>query len=392
MTSMKIFNHPIWLVGFRPFFFLALIAGSFLPVIWGLAYGGFLGLSQWGLTSFQWHAHEMLFGFGWAVLAGFLLTASKNWLKIRGMHGTTLAVVATLWVLERIIVFLYFSHRDWPFEGVVFFSSLSILAVVSYLILVLIRYRDQDSFRDNFFFVLGLPVFFMAKILLLSPSYYLVGWGLALGVFRLAFAVMFERTITQFMKNSHGIQLFRKAYLDYPIKILVFLSIFSVFFPEVLAATLMFWAGALLLLRFFLWSPGVGFKKFEIGIMYVGYLALAVHFLLESLRVLGLFVGVGTISIHVFTFLCMGVVIPGMLIRISQGHTGRKLLFTFSDRLAISSIFVASFFRLIMTQVLPEFYQTWILLSGLGWMVCFLLIAIRVTPFLFKERIDGKEH
>jgi uncharacterized protein involved in response to NO len=29
----------------------------------------------------------MFFGFGWAVLGGFLLTASKNWVKIRGYHG-----------------------------------------------------------------------------------------------------------------------------------------------------------------------------------------------------------------------------------------------------------------------------------------------------------------
>lgn len=389
---MKFNSHPIWLVGFRPFFIFAFLSGALLPILWGLAYSGVFNLSRWGLTSFQWHAHEMLYGFGWAVLAGFLLTASKNWLKIRGLHGWGLVLVASLWLIERIVVFLYFSRPGWPFGFMAVFSSLSVFAIVGYLVTCLVRYNKQDSFKDNFFFVIALPIFLIAKFLLLSKSHYLEGWGLALGVFRLAFAVMFERTMTQFMKNAHGVELVRNSYLDYAIKVSVALSIFAVFVPSTLASFLFFIAGLLLLIRFFMWSPRVGFKKFEIGIMYIGYLFLAVHFFTESIRIAGIFVGVGTLSVHIFTFLCMGVVIPGMLIRICQGHTGRKLVFTLSDRIAIWSIFVASFFRLVMTQIAPEFYQTWILLSGIGWMVCFSTLGARLIPFLLKPRIDGKEH
>jgi hypothetical protein len=32
----------------------------------------------------------MFFGFGWAVLGGFLLTSTKNWVGVRGYHGTPL--------------------------------------------------------------------------------------------------------------------------------------------------------------------------------------------------------------------------------------------------------------------------------------------------------------
>ena len=50
----------------------------------------------------QWHAHEMFFGFGWAVLGGFLLTSTKNWLHPRlSRRGTDGAVVAA-WLLERL--------------------------------------------------------------------------------------------------------------------------------------------------------------------------------------------------------------------------------------------------------------------------------------------------
>jgi hypothetical protein len=41
------------------------------------------------------------FGFGWAVLGGFLLTSTKNWVQIRGYHGAALVFLAAAWLFER---------------------------------------------------------------------------------------------------------------------------------------------------------------------------------------------------------------------------------------------------------------------------------------------------
>ena len=97
----KFFTAAIWRAGFRPLFLLAFLSGAILPVVWGLLYSGHLVLPDASLPLLQWHAHEMLFGFGWAVLGGFLLTASKNWVKIRGIHGGPLALITLMWVIER---------------------------------------------------------------------------------------------------------------------------------------------------------------------------------------------------------------------------------------------------------------------------------------------------
>ena len=43
----------------------------------------------------------MFFGFGWAVLGGFLLTATRNWVKIRGYHGLALIYLVIVWLAER---------------------------------------------------------------------------------------------------------------------------------------------------------------------------------------------------------------------------------------------------------------------------------------------------
>ncbi|MCB1892227.1 MAG: NnrS family protein, partial [Rhodocyclaceae bacterium] len=86
---MRFSAHPLWLAGFRPFFALACLSGLSLPVLWTLMFAGWIEAPATAFTGFQWHAHEMFFGFGWAMLGGFLLTASKNWVKIRGYHGTS---------------------------------------------------------------------------------------------------------------------------------------------------------------------------------------------------------------------------------------------------------------------------------------------------------------
>ncbi len=97
-------RHPLWRAGFRPFFTLAIFMGFLMPVIWGLVFSGRLALPL-GINSIQWHAHEMFFGFAGSVLIGFLLTASKNWVKVRGIHGVSLMILVGLWVFERVFVY-----------------------------------------------------------------------------------------------------------------------------------------------------------------------------------------------------------------------------------------------------------------------------------------------
>ncbi len=384
------FKHAIWLVGFRPFFTLAFASGVLLPVVWALAFSGAAPLPLGGLAPNQWHAHEMLFGFGWAVLGGFLLTASKNWVHIRGMHGGPLALAALLWLVERGAIFL-------PLDGATGVLTRILLNactafVGGYVVWSLVKYRSQDTFKDNGFFVVGLPLFLVAKNLLLTGSTWITGMAMAIGMFRLAFAVMFERTMTQFMKNAMGVELPRWRWLDMTIKSLVLLAMFQALLPVPVAIGVLAAAGALLFLRLLTWKPHLGLKRFDIGIMYVGYFGLVVHFALEALRLSGGFVGIGSLSVHAFTFLCMGLIIPAMLIRICQGHTGRKLLFTATDRVGFAAMGLASFFRLVATQLWPAQYASWITLAAIGWSACFLLIGVRVAPFLWQPRVDGKEH
>jgi uncharacterized protein involved in response to NO len=99
---LKLSAHPLWLVGFRLFFGLACLSGLSLPVLWTLLFTGAISAPPASFSIIQWHAHEMFFGFGWAVLGGFLLTATKNWVQVRGYHGKALMFLVAAWLFERV--------------------------------------------------------------------------------------------------------------------------------------------------------------------------------------------------------------------------------------------------------------------------------------------------
>ena len=64
--------------GFRPFFLLAGMMALGAMVRWiGALVLGWEGEGSYG--ALNWHAHEMLFGYTSAALAGFMLTAIPNW-------------------------------------------------------------------------------------------------------------------------------------------------------------------------------------------------------------------------------------------------------------------------------------------------------------------------
>ena len=52
----------------------------------------------------------MLFGFGVAIIAGFLLTAVQTWTGVPGLLGQTLALLAGLWLAARLAGY---SMRRW---------------------------------------------------------------------------------------------------------------------------------------------------------------------------------------------------------------------------------------------------------------------------------------
>lgn len=386
---MKISNHPLWLVGFRPFFALACLCGLSLPIVWAMIFAGRLPAPQAPFSSLQWHAHEMFFGFGWAVLGGFLLTSTKNWVHQRGYHGSALILLVIAWLVERAAMWFAASL---PPPLFLLLNNLFLGALVAMLGWTLIRYRSQDTFPDNYFFLIILPLFLVAKNLMLSAEHFEAGWTMALGLFRVAFLVMFERTLTQFMKNVFQVAILRNALLDRTIKLLAVTLVFVSLMTPPLAAAVSFALALLLLCRFVFWKPLLAMRRIELAIMYLGYLSIVGQLLLSAIDSVAPIAWVGTVAVHVFTFGAMGLVIPAMLIRIAKGHTGRQVVFDAIDKAVLWIMMLGFVARVVLPQFSPAAYLRWLDLAATCWLLAFAILGWRYIPYLLRERVDGKEH
>ena len=386
---MKFAAHPFWLVGFRPFFALACLSGLSLPLLWVLIHLGALPVPDTAFSAMQWHAHEMFFGFGWAVLGGFLLTSTKNWVGIRGYHGAALIFLVAAWIFERAGMGF---GAGWPVFLFEISNKLFLASIVAMLLWTLMRHRKDDNYRDNYFFLLILPAFLLAKHLMLSAEHFHVGVLMATGLFRVAFLVMLERTLTQFMKSIFQVDILRHAALDKTIKLLALLLVGAGFMPAPLAGWISLLLATLLAGRFFFWKPQLALRRLDLGIMYLGYAAIVLQLLVEFLGQVAPPVWIGAFSMHVFGLGVMGLIIPAMLIRIAKGHTGRKVVFEPIDKLVLWIMIAAFLLRVVAPQFQPQAYALWLILAACGWLAGFGILAWRLIPFLLQARVDGKEH
>ncbi len=90
--------------GFRPFFLAAGVWALVGMALWPFAFTGAVAIPT-AFSAVDWHAHEMIFGYVGAVVAGFLLTAIPNWTGRLPVAGVPLAALAALWAAGRIAVF-----------------------------------------------------------------------------------------------------------------------------------------------------------------------------------------------------------------------------------------------------------------------------------------------
>ena len=215
---------------------------------------------------------------------------------------------------------------------------------------------------------------------------------MAVGLFRVAFLVMLERTVTQFMRGSFQVEILSNSTLNLAIKLSGLTLVFASFLPPPLAGAIALLAALLLSFRFLFWKPYLAMQRLDIGIMYLGYLAIIAQLVIEALRLTRHPEFSISISIHVFTFGAMGLIIPAMLMRITKGHTGRMVVFDFGDKLVLWLMLLAFAYRLIAPQIDEADYKIWIMLAAACWFFSYSVLAWRYIPYLLQSRVDGKEH
>ncbi|MBK9954509.1 MAG: NnrS family protein [Rhodocyclaceae bacterium] len=387
---MNLTRHPLWSVGFRPFFILACLAGLALPTWWALIFtGGVPPPLTFALPAVQWHAHEMFYGFGWAVFGGFLLTASKNWLDVRGWHGGALVLLAAAWLFDRLAMSL---GAGWPPALFWLAASLFQVAIVAMLLHTMLPQKVRGGASDNYFFWILLPLFLPAKLLILREAHFAEGWAMTLALFRVVVLIMLERSQVQYMRHAFQAEILRDPRLDMPIKWLALALACAPWLPAPVAGVAEAALALLLIVRFAGWKPWLAFSRLDVGIMYLGYLMIVAQLLVDAA---GRFVElpwVGSVAAHLFTVGVLGTIMPAMIVRIAKGHTGREVVFEPADKLVLWIMIAGLAARVVAPQLHPGGYAMWLHLAAGCWLAAFLVLCWRYTPFLLAPRVDGKEH
>ena len=385
LPSFALFN-----LGFRPFFLLAGLYALISIFIWGGVYIYGWPAPRLPFSTMHWHAHEMIFGYGLAVAAGFLLTAVRNWTRINTPKGFQLAGLATLWLAAR--------AAGWIIPGQVLPMMVLDLGFDLWLIIVIFRPLLRAKQHNQ----LGIA----SKLVLLTLAnlcFYLgvsgvlehgILWGLYSGLYVLLALVysMARRVLPMFIERGVGypVKLRNRAWIDRSvIYVFVLFLIADVFWRNVpvtaALAGLLFAAHALRLAGWY--TKGI-WNKPLLWVIYMGYAGATSGFLLKALAP---FTSLPpSLALHAFALGGIGMITAGMMARISLGHTGRDI--QQHSRLlapAFVSLCAAYVARVLLPVIAPEHYLLWLGIAQSAWMIAFALLAWVYAPVLVKPRADG---
>ncbi|HHK73915.1 MAG TPA: short-chain dehydrogenase, partial [Rhizobiales bacterium] len=128
ILARRHFNGPVFLsAGFRPFFWSAGLWAVISMGIWLLVLNEYIP-APGIFDAVGWHAHEMLFGFASAAMAGFLLTAVPNWTGRLPVRGAALGGLAGIWLAGRMAI-LFGSYLGAALAGVIDLAFLAVFFV-----------------------------------------------------------------------------------------------------------------------------------------------------------------------------------------------------------------------------------------------------------------------
>jgi len=375
----------LWNLGFRPFYLLASVYAALVVLYWALQYAGAIPATR--ARSPAWHGHEMLFGYTLAVVAGFLLTAVRNWTARPTPSGVPLMLMAALWVAGRVLVL-----TPWAAAAAVVNAAFPVAVAIG-IGIPIVQSRNQR----NYFFVALMLLLGLAVLAFHLGSQGVLQWpqraslqgGLDVVLFILA--VMGGRVIPMFTNNGvPGVAATRHPVLEKLALggVLLLLAADLLQLPPGIVGAIALVVAAVHALRLYLWQPWRTFGTPIVWVLHVAYAWIVVHLVLRGLAALGL--PGELLAIHALTIGAIGGMTIGMMTRTARGHTGRPLVADRFEVICYVLVALAAAIRVFGGMLLPDAYVATVVVSGLCWSAAFALYAVRYWPVLSRPRLDGK--
>lgn len=374
--------------GFRPFFFLAALhAGIYLP-LWLWFY--FLGEAPPGpFSGPAWHAHEMLFGYLSAVMAGFVLTAIPNWTGRLPLSGWPLAGLVALWIAGRIATAWIASPIAALLIDITFPSALAFM--VWREIIAGRNWKNAPIATLITLFGLAGAIDHAANLELAAEG---IGRRMALAVVVVLLAFVGGRIVPSFTHNwlvKTGATRLPSSFggLDRIALMATVLAAaaWSGLPASPLVGILLSLAGALLAARLARWRGYLVMANPIVLVLHVGYAWLAIALFLLGAAML-LDVVPESAALHALTAGAIGTMTLAVMTRASLGHTGRAIV---ADR-AMTAIYAAATIGALLRVAAPmtaNWHAQLLVTGGALWSAAFLLFAIRFAPVLWRRRVGA---
>ena len=381
---------PLLQLGFRPFFLLAGVSAALLILVWGILFSA--GGPDAAYGSVYWHGHEMVFGYTTAVIAGFLLTAVKNWTGRQTINGVSLLLLSLLWIAARLLPFFPETIPYWLLAII----DLSFLPAVAAVILpLLVKTKNHRNLifvgivvllsAANIIFHLG-----VAGVLVSGQTY-----GLYAGVYiiLLLISIMGGRVIPFFIERGTGTGFTRKSYPAIETSASLMLLLLGILqtagmtgmFTVIVALV----AAVLHLIRLSGWYAKGVWQVPLLWVLVLSYGWIIVGLFLMALALAGVFAI--SLALHALTIGGVGLLTMGMMVRVSMGHSGRKLAAPGLLPAAFAALNLAVVVRVFLPLLLPaEYYPQMVLISALIWVLAFAVFVFHLAPVYFSARADGR--
>ncbi|WP_425523408.1 NnrS family protein [Rhodomicrobium vannielii] len=372
--------------GFRPFFLGAGLWAFASMALWIAALAGHLPIGgSYGAT--YWHAHELLFGFTTAALAGFLLTAVPNWTGRLPVSGWPLAGLFAIWCAGRAAM-LAPDVLGLAASAAIDALFLPALAFIVGRELIAGKKWGDLKILAAVLFLTGANVWFHAAVLTGGDE--TIPARLGVSAFTVMVMLVGGRIIPSFTHNwlnRFGKKPLPVPFGRYDIAAIAVGAVALGFYTAApsnpltaIPATLAF---AMQSYRLYRWRGWKVASDPLLLILHLAYAFIPLAFAAIAAAALDL---VPTWSVlHILTVGVISTMIMGVMTRASLAHTGRALAASRITQASYAALLLAALSRP-LAGFLPEHAMFFYTASGVLWLAAFGLFLIQYAPILVGAR------
>lgn len=399
-------QSPFLSGGFRPFFLGAGVWACLAVPLWIAVLSGVLALPE-TIDPLAWHRHELVFGYGGAVVAGFVFTAVPNWTGRLPLAGAPLAAFALLWLAGRVLLLTGTPPQPWIAAGV---DAAFLILLDLFVIREVVPARNWRN----------LPICVLIGVLALANGLSHLemsgivadqglGWRGGVAVLVGLISLIGGRIVPSFTTNwllKQGDSQPARPFDRYDRLVLAAtMAALACWAFDIAGAASGGLAGAALtgptlasmmvaglfvavglahLARLARWRGWRTGGEALVLILHLGYAWIPAGFILLGIASLG-HGDLTTAALHAWTAGAIGTMTLAVMTRASLGHSGRALTAGRAVRASYALVLVAAALR-VAAPLLPLPYLTALQISAAAWSLGFGLFVVTYAPIFLRPR------